>query len=63
MNRHLLSALTLSLLAGVAGMANAAETSKKAAPVAATAPAGLASGIAIEYIDPAVRAQDDCSST
>ena len=59
MNRHLLSALTLSLLAGVSGMASAADVNKKAAPVAAAAPAGLASGIAVEYIDPAVRAQDD----
>ncbi len=45
MKRHLLSALTLGLLAGVCGMAGAADKP--------------ASGIAIEYVDPAVRAQDD----
>ncbi|MES2742306.1 MAG: M13-type metalloendopeptidase [Pseudomonadota bacterium] len=67
MKRYLLSALTLSLLTGLAG---AAEPAKPAAAVAAsvsadgaaaaTAPAGaLVSGIAIEYADPAVRAQDD----
>ena len=50
MKRHLLSALTLGLLAGVCGFANAADK----------APAGkAASGIAVEYIDPSVRAQDD----
>ncbi|MBB3223856.1 M13 family metallopeptidase [Pseudoduganella umbonata] len=50
MKRHLLSALTLGLLGGVCGFANAADK----------APAGkAASGIAIEYIDPSVRAQDD----
>ena len=36
MNRYLLSALTLSLLASVSGMAGAADTAKKEA-VAATA--------------------------
>ncbi|MES3025330.1 MAG: M13-type metalloendopeptidase [Pseudomonadota bacterium] len=49
MNRHLLSALTLSLLAGVC---NAAEPAKAAAQT-------RVSGIAVEYIDPSVRAQDD----
>jgi putative endopeptidase len=57
-NRYLLSALTLSLLAGVSGMASAADASKKVVATAA-APATLASGIATEYVDPAVRAQDD----
>ena len=46
MKRYLLSALTLTLLAG---LAQAADMAKKA-PV---------SGIATEYADPAVRAQDD----
>lgn len=50
MKRHLLSALTLSLLAGVCGVAGAADK----APTKTAA-----SGIAIEYIDPSVRAQDD----
>ncbi len=61
MKRYLLSALTLSLLAGVAGMAGAADVAKKPAPVAATAAAstGLVSGIDIQYVDPAVRAQND----
>ena len=62
MNRYLLSALTLSLLAGVSGMAGAAgvaDTAKKAVATTAAAPAGLTSGIAVEYINPAVRAQDD----
>jgi predicted metalloendopeptidase len=51
--RHLLSALTLALLASATGLAGAADTAKS--------PAGgkLSSGIAVEYIDPAVRAQDD----
>ena len=49
MNRYLLSALTLSLIASVAGAAT---------PVAATAPTAT-SGISIEYIDPKVRPQDD----
>ncbi|MDQ2819452.1 MAG: M13 family peptidase [Pseudomonadota bacterium] len=51
MNRYLLSALTLSLLASVA---HAADTTKH--PKAAQA---LGSGVATEYIDPSVRAQDD----
>ncbi|SFU46504.1 M13 family metallopeptidase [Pseudoduganella namucuonensis] len=51
MKRHLLSALTLALLAGATGIAGAADVAKS--------PAKPASGISIEYIDPAVRAQDD----
>jgi predicted metalloendopeptidase len=45
--------LTLALLASATGLAGAADTAKS--------PAGgkLSSGIAVEYIDPAVRAQDD----
>ncbi|MET3130108.1 putative metalloendopeptidase, partial [Oxalobacteraceae bacterium GrIS 1.11] len=62
MKRYLLSALTLSLLAGVAGVAGAADVTKRA--VATSAQAGgpsatLVSGIAIEYVEPSVRAQDD----
>ncbi|WP_332875974.1 M13 family metallopeptidase [Massilia sp. S19_KUP03_FR1] len=51
MNRYLLSALTLSLLASVA---HSADTTKH--PKAAST---LSAGIATEYIDPSVRAQDD----
>jgi putative endopeptidase len=55
--RHLLSALTLSLIAGFAG---AADNTKSVAPASAKVASGkLASGIAVEYIDPAVRVQDD----
>ncbi|MFM9435754.1 putative endopeptidase [Janthinobacterium sp. CG_23.3] len=59
MKRYLLSALTLSLLAGVAGVAGAADVAKHA--VAKSAPGGAApvSGIAVEYVDAGVRAQDD----
>ncbi|PWF55162.1 M13 family metallopeptidase [Massilia glaciei] len=53
MKRYLLSALTLSLLAGIAGAHEPAE-----APAKAQAPTRV-SGIAVEYIDPSVRAQDD----
>ena len=57
MKRHLVSALTLSLIAGLAG---AADSTTSAAPASAQVANGkLASGIAVEYIDPAVRAQDD----
>jgi len=57
--RHLVSALMLSLIAGLAG---AADTTKSATPTAATTNAAaskMTSGIATEYIDPAVRVQDD----
>jgi predicted metalloendopeptidase len=55
--RHLLSALTLSLIAGFAG---ATDNTKSVAPASAkVASSKLASGIAVEYIDPAVRVQDD----
>jgi putative endopeptidase len=53
--RYLLSALTLSLLSGFAA---AGEAAGDAAPAGAKARA-LVSGIAIEYVDPSVRAQDD----
>ena len=53
MNRHLLSALTLALLATATGQAGAAGAA------AAKSMAKPTSGIAVEYIDPAVRAQDD----
>ncbi|AVR94734.1 M13 family metallopeptidase [Pseudoduganella armeniaca] len=55
MKRHLLSALTLSLLAGVCGVAGAADK----APASKPGAGAMASGIAVEYIDPSVRAQDD----
>jgi len=55
--RHLVSALTLSLIAGLAG---AADNTTSVAPASAqVANAKPVSGIAVEYIDPAVRAQDD----
>ncbi|SFL76085.1 M13 family metallopeptidase [Rugamonas rubra] len=57
MNRYLLSALTLSLIAGYAG---AADQAAAPAPVSANAAgAKMVSGIATEYIEPSVRAQDD----
>jgi predicted metalloendopeptidase len=57
MKRHLLSALTLALIASVAhaegsGAAKASATAAKSAPV-------LSAGIAMEYVEPSVRAQDD----
>jgi putative endopeptidase len=51
MNRYLLSALTLSLLASVA---HSADTTKH--PKAAST---LSAGVSTEYIDPSVRAQDN----
>jgi predicted metalloendopeptidase len=51
MNRYLLSALTLSLLASVAHSADTAQH-PKASQV-------LSAGVATEYIDPSIRAQDD----
>jgi predicted metalloendopeptidase len=51
MNRYLLSALTLSLLASVA---HSADTTKPA-----KAPQALTAGVEIEHIDTSVRAQDD----
>jgi len=51
MNRYLLSALTLSLLASVAHSADTAQHPK--------ANQMLSAGVATEYIDPSVRAQDD----
>jgi putative endopeptidase len=54
---HLLSALTLALLAGAVGAADAADT--PAAAIGTPAAAAPRSGIAIENMDPAVRAQDD----
>ena len=49
MNKYFLSALTLSLIAGLANAGGATKAVAKAP----------ASGIAVEYIDPAVRVQDD----
>ncbi|AKU23120.1 M13 family metallopeptidase [Massilia sp. NR 4-1] len=61
MKRHLLSALTLSLLAGVSSVAVAAEgaTSAVAGKAAVSAAKNLGSGIDTQFIDPAVRSQDD----
>ena len=55
MKKYLLSALTLSLLSGIAGAAEAAKTPA----IASVAPAALVSGIATEYVDQNVRVQDD----
>ena len=52
MNRYLLSALTLSLLAGVTQAADTAKAHPKASTV-------RTSGIAAEYVEPSVRPQDD----
>ena len=60
MKRHLLSALTLSLIAGWAGAADSATSAAAAsATTSQAAAAKAASGIAVEYIDPSVRVQDD----
>ena len=55
MKRHLISALTLSLIAGWAGAADSAKSVAAASVTAAKAQ----SGIAVEYVDPSVRVQDD----
>jgi predicted metalloendopeptidase len=60
MKKHyLLSALTLALLANLGYAAEGAATAAKAAKNSAKASQTLSSGIATQYIDPAVRAQDD----
>ena len=61
MKRHLLSTLTLSLMAAFAVPAMAAAPAPTAPATAATAsaPAGVISGIDTQYIDAAVRPQDD----
>ena len=56
MKRHLVSALMLSLIAGLAGAADNTTSVTPASTQQAKAPT---SGIAVEYIDPAVRVQDD----
>jgi predicted metalloendopeptidase len=58
MKRYLLSALTLSL---IAGFSHAGTAAAKTHATASAKPAkhALGSGIAVEYIEPAVRAQDD----
>ncbi|MES2130461.1 MAG: M13 family metallopeptidase [Pseudomonadota bacterium] len=56
MKRYLLSALTLSLIAGFAQAEGAAKT---AAPGAAKTMKAPSSGVATEFIEPTVRAQDD----
>ncbi|WP_159628407.1 M13 family metallopeptidase [Massilia puerhi] len=58
MKRHLLSTLTLSLMAAFAMPAMAAAPADTA-PAAASAPAGAISGIDTQYIDSSVRPQDD----
>jgi putative endopeptidase len=57
MKRYLLSALTLSLIAGLSCAGEGAA--KPNAASAKPAKAAMTSGIAVEYIDPSVRVQDD----
>jgi putative endopeptidase len=58
-NRYLLSTLTLSLLTAFAAPAMAQQAAQPA-PAAAAAPvAAPVSGIDLQYLDPAVRPQDD----
>ena len=61
MKRHLLSTLTLSLMAAFAAPAMAADPAPATAATAATAavPSGPISGIDTQYIDSSVRPQDD----
>ncbi|NRR33168.1 M13 family peptidase [Oxalobacteraceae bacterium] len=59
MNRYLLSALTLSLLAGYAGAADQAKTAVATSAHSHAAASSAKSGIAVEFIEPSVRPQDD----
>ena len=61
MNRYLLSSLTLTLLAAFAHAAEPASAvaAPTVAPSVAPSAAGVVSGIDVQYIDPAVRVQDD----
>ena len=62
MKRYLLSALTLSLLAGYVMAADPAPSAAPAAAAVANSTSTSAariSGIDVQYIDPSVRAQDD----
>jgi predicted metalloendopeptidase len=58
MKRHVLSALSLALIAGFTHAADASKPAAADAKSTASAPL-LASGIATEYIDPSVRPQND----
>ena len=59
MKRHILSAAALVLVASTASLAHAeSAASAKSAKGASKAPV-LSAGIALEYVEPAVRAQDD----
>ncbi|MFC3111373.1 M13 family metallopeptidase [Undibacterium arcticum] len=60
MNRHLISALALGLIAGVATAAEPLKTDMpKTAIAASTVASALASGIDVQTIDQSVRPQDD----
>ncbi|TFW27635.1 M13 family peptidase [Massilia arenosa] len=60
MKRHLLSALTLALLAGVTHAADTnAAKGGAAKPMAKAAAAAAVSGVDVQYIESSVRAQDD----
>ena len=59
MKKHLLSALTLALLASVAQAAEGGAAAAGKSSVSKPSAAALSAGIATEYIEPSVRAQDD----
>jgi putative endopeptidase len=58
MKRTLLSALTMSLLTAIT-TAHAGEGAAAAKTAASAKPAALGSGIAVNFVDPTVRVQDD----
>jgi putative endopeptidase len=58
MKRHLLSAMTLSLIAAFTH-AHAGAGAAAAKPASSARPAALGSGIAVGFADPSVRVQDD----
>ena len=59
MKRHLLSAAALLLVASTASVAHAESASAKSAAKGASKAPVLSAGIALEYVEPKVRAQDD----
>ena len=59
MRRHLLSAAALALTASLAAPLALAESGAAAKTTAGKATPKLSAGIALEYVEPAVRAQDD----
>ncbi|MFC0250893.1 M13 family metallopeptidase [Massilia consociata] len=59
MKRHLLSAAALAFTASLMTPVALAEAGAAAKAPASAKPASLSAGIALEYVDPAVRPQDD----